>query len=130
MPNYWTYSIRYIVHWKSKNTRGVWHTIRKSARTFSSWFKLNFPSYRTPLCILYPPRIVAATCYILAQRIFDGPNSPSLDARISATSPSNYLPTPPSHKPPSPDASRAAIDSYHLTELELGQLGGLSIYVN
>ncbi|KJA13966.1 hypothetical protein HYPSUDRAFT_1074518 [Hypholoma sublateritium FD-334 SS-4] len=86
-------------------------------------WSLAHDSYRTPLCILYPPRIVAATCYILAQRIFDGPNSPSLDARISATSPSNYLPTPPSHKPPSPDASRAAIDSYHLTELELGQLG-------
>jgi hypothetical protein len=81
--------------------------------------------YRTPLCILYPPRLVAIACYVLAQRIFDGPNSPSLDARISATSPSNSLPTPPSHKPPSPDATRAAIDHYHLTDVELSELAGL-----
>ncbi|PFH54380.1 hypothetical protein AMATHDRAFT_135327 [Amanita thiersii Skay4041] len=76
-------------------------------------------SYRTPLCILYPPKITATACYVLAQRIYDGPNSPSLDARISAASPSASLPTPPSHKPPSPDASRYAIDFFALTETEL-----------
>ncbi|KAF8188413.1 cyclin-like protein [Pholiota molesta] len=85
-------------------------------------WSLAHDSYRTPLCILYPPRLVAIACYVLAQRIFDGPNSPSLDARISATSPSNSLPTPPSHKPPSPDATRAAIDHYHLTDVELSEL--------
>ncbi|PPQ78098.1 hypothetical protein CVT25_015632 [Psilocybe cyanescens] len=73
----------------------------------------------TPLCILYPPRLIAIACYILSQRIIDGPNSPSLDARISATAPSTSLPTPPSHKPPSPDASRAAVDYYNLNETEL-----------
>ncbi|KAI9509357.1 cyclin-like protein [Russula earlei] len=32
-------------------------------------------SYRTPLCVLYPSKIIAATCYILSQRIVDGPHS-------------------------------------------------------
>jgi len=75
--------------------------------------------YRTPLCILYPPKITATACFVLAQRIFDGPNSPSLDARISAASPSASLPTPPSHKSPSPDASRRAIEHFSLSETEL-----------
>jgi hypothetical protein len=65
-------------------------------------------------------------CYVLGQRIIDGPNSPSLDARISASAPSNSLPTPPSHKPPSPDATRAAIDYYNLTDAELTQISGIS----
>ncbi|KAF8959060.1 cyclin-like protein [Flammula alnicola] len=86
-----------------------------------SW-SLAHDSYRTPLCVLYTPRLIAIVCYVLAQRAVDGPNSPSLDARISATAPSNSLPTPPSHKPPSPDASRAAIDCYHLSETELAQI--------
>ncbi|KAK2466942.1 hypothetical protein APHAL10511_001200 [Amanita phalloides] len=76
-------------------------------------------SYRTPLCVLCPPKITATACYVLAQRIYDGPNSPSLDARISAASPSASLPTPPSHKPPSPDASRRAIEYFSLNETEL-----------
>ncbi|KAF9052611.1 hypothetical protein BJ165DRAFT_1441351 [Panaeolus papilionaceus] len=79
-------------------------------------------SYRTPLCILYPPKLIAITCFILAQRVLDGPNSPSLDARISASAPSTSLPTPPSHKPPSPDVSRAAIDHYQLTEKDLANI--------
>lgn len=83
-------------------------------------------SYRTPLCILYSPRAIAVACYVLGQRIIDGPNSPSLDARISASAPSNSLPTPPSHKPPSPDATRAAIDYYNLTDAELAQISGIS----
>ncbi|PPR06637.1 hypothetical protein CVT26_001179 [Gymnopilus dilepis] len=76
----------------------------------------------TPLCILYPPRLIAVACYVLAQRIVDGSNSPSLDARISVTAPSTSLPTPPSHQPPSPDASRAVIDYYNLNESELRQV--------
>ena len=62
---------------------------------------------------------------MLAQRIVDGPNSLSLDARISATAPSKSLPTPPSNKPPSPDAARAAIDHYNLNEEELSNVSGL-----
>ncbi|KAF9005626.1 cyclin-like protein [Cyathus striatus] len=85
-------------------------------------WSLAHDSYRTPLCILYPPKIIAAACYILAQRMADGPNSPSLDARISASSPSASLPTPPSHKPPSPDASRYAVDHYTFTAPELVSL--------
>ncbi|KAJ3571894.1 hypothetical protein NP233_g3449 [Leucocoprinus birnbaumii] len=76
-------------------------------------------SYRTPLCVFFPPKIIAAACFVLAQRIHDGPNSPSLDARISATAPSMSLPTPPTHKPPSPDATRFAIEHFQLTENEL-----------
>jgi cyclin K len=62
---------------------------------------------------------------VLAQRIVDGPNSPSLDARISAAAPSKSLPTPPSNKPPSPDAARAAIEHYNLNEEELSNISGL-----
>ncbi|KAF8163278.1 cyclin-like protein [Crassisporium funariophilum] len=82
-------------------------------------WSLAHDSYRTPACILYPPKVIASACFILAQRIVDGPNSPSLDARISASAPSTSLPTPPSNKPPSPDASRAAIDHYNLDEDDL-----------
>ncbi|KIY50880.1 cyclin-like protein [Fistulina hepatica ATCC 64428] len=76
-------------------------------------------SYRTPLCILYPPQIVAAACYVLAQHLFDGPNSSSLDARLSAVPPSASLPTPPTHKPPSPDASRFVVEHYAFSPVEL-----------
>jgi len=86
---------------------------------------MTFCSYRTPVCILYPPRVIATACYVLAQRIVDGPNSPSLDARISAAAPSKSLPTPPSNKPPSPDAARAAIEHYNLNEEELSNISGL-----
>lgn len=80
--------------------------------------------YRTPLCIFFPPRTVAAACFILAQRVAEGPHSPSLDARISASPPSASLPTPPSHKPGSPDASRFAVDYFGFSELELQNLAG------
>ncbi|KAH6918608.1 cyclin-like protein [Coprinopsis sp. MPI-PUGE-AT-0042] len=79
-------------------------------------------SYRTPVCILYPSRIIATACFVLAQRVFDGPNSPSLDARISATSPAATLPTPPSHKPPSPDATRVVVERYGFSDDELGSI--------
>ncbi|KAL0580959.1 hypothetical protein V5O48_001051 [Marasmius crinis-equi] len=85
-------------------------------------WSLAHDSYRTPLCLFFPPFIIAVACYVLAQRLVDGPNSPSLDARISFTAPSTSLPTPPSHKAVSPDQSRWAIDFFALTEAELGNV--------
>ncbi|KAJ6547536.1 cyclin-like protein [Mycena capillaripes] len=76
-------------------------------------------SYRTILCLLYPPQIIATACYVLAQRVVDGPNSFSLDARVSSSAPTASLPTPPSHKPPSPDASRFAIEHFSFNDAEL-----------
>ncbi|KAJ3998184.1 cyclin-like protein [Lentinula boryana] len=73
-------------------------------------------SYRTPLCIVFPPRIIAAACFVLAQYIAEGPNSLPLDARISFSAPSASLPTPPSHKAASPDASRLAVEFFALSE--------------
>jgi hypothetical protein len=73
---------------------------------------------------LYTPRLIAIACVVLAQRVFDGPTSPSLDARISVSSPSKSLPTPPSNKPPSPDASRAVVDHYNLQDSEVEQVAG------
>jgi hypothetical protein len=81
-------------------------------------------SYRTPLCILYPPHLIATACYVLAQTVSGGPNSLSLDARISITAPSASLPTPPTHKPASPDAYRQAINHYAFNETALGDLAG------
>lgn len=77
------------------------------------------PRYRTPLCVLFPPRIIAAACHVYAQRILDGEHSPSLDSRLSFTAPSTSLPTPPSHKPLSPDASRFVIEHYSFDDSEL-----------
>jgi len=86
------------------------------------------------MCILYPPKVTAIACYVLAQRIFDGPHSPSLDARISAAAPSASLPTPPSHNPPSPDASRYAIEYFTSNDGEISSVSGLNschtVYVN
>ncbi|KIJ69436.1 hypothetical protein HYDPIDRAFT_79510 [Hydnomerulius pinastri MD-312] len=95
---------------------------QESARVQDYAWSLAHDSYRTPLCILFAPRIIAAACFILAQRAADGPHSPSLDARISASPPSASLPTPPSHKPGSPDASRFAIEYLGFNELELRHL--------
>ncbi|ESK94626.1 cyclin [Moniliophthora roreri MCA 2997] len=87
-------------------------------------WSLAHDSYRTPICLLYPPRITATACYVLAQRLVDGPNSPSLDARISFAAPSASLPTPPSHKAASPDESRLAIDHFALSEDDLRSVSG------
>ncbi|KAK1226564.1 hypothetical protein PQX77_010447 [Marasmius sp. AFHP31] len=85
-------------------------------------WSLAHDSYRTPLCLFFPPFIIAVACYVLAQRLVDGPNSPSLNARISVSAPSSSLPTPPSHKAVSPDQTRWAIDFFALTESELGNV--------
>ncbi|KAJ6596864.1 cyclin-like protein [Mycena vulgaris] len=79
-------------------------------------------SFRTPLCLLYPPQIIATACYVLAQRVVDGPNSFSLDARVSSSAPTSSLPTPPSHKPPSPDATRFAIEHFSFSTTELASV--------
>ncbi|KAF8136331.1 cyclin-like protein [Boletus edulis] len=92
----------------------LFDTQQASARVQDYAWSLAHDSYRTPLCIFFPPRIIAAACFILAQRVAEGPHSPSLDARISASPPSASLLTPPSHKPSSPDASRFAIDHFGL----------------
>ncbi|KAJ7273684.1 cyclin-like protein [Mycena haematopus] len=79
-------------------------------------------SYRTILCLIYPPQIIATACYVLAQRVVDGPNSFSLDARISSSAPTASLLTPPSHKPPSPDATRFAIEHFSFRDAELASV--------
>jgi cyclin K len=56
---------------------------------------------------------------VLAQFIAEGPNSVPLDARISFSPPSASLPTPPSHKAASPDASRLAIEFFALSETDV-----------
>nr|GAT58708.1 translation initiation factor eIF-2B subunit alpha [Mycena chlorophos] len=76
-------------------------------------------SFRTTLCLHYSPQIIAAACYVLAQRVCDGPNSNSLDARIASSAPRTSLPTPPTHKPASPDAARFAIEYFAFGESEL-----------
>ncbi|KAI0273604.1 cyclin-like protein [Gloeopeniophorella convolvens] len=88
-------------------------------------------SYRTPLCVLYPPKIIATACYVLSQRILDGPHSLSLDARVSPSAPSSSLPTPPSYKPSSPDASRFAAEFFGLNEADmLAVADALAILLN
>lgn len=81
-------------------------------------------SYRTPLCVLYPSRIIAAACYILAQQYLDIPSGLSLAARISSPAPSASLPTPPSHKPPYPESARFVVDFFRFNEMELSSLSG------
>lgn len=81
-------------------------------------------SYRTPLCILYPPRIIAAACYVLAEYVREGPQSPSLDARIASPAPAASLPTPPSHKLPSMEVSRFAVEYMEFDEVELAGVAG------
>ncbi|KAH9934789.1 cyclin-like protein [Fomitopsis serialis] len=74
---------------------------------------------RTPLCVLFPARIIAAACYILAQHVIEGPQSPSLDVRIASPAPSTSLPTPPSHKVVPPEASRFALEHFGFNEVDL-----------
>ena len=80
--------------------------------------------YRTPLCVLFPARITAAACYILAQQYTEGPTSLSLAARIASPAPAASLPTPPSHKSPFPESARFAIDFFKFNEVELASVAG------
>ncbi|KAF8504052.1 cyclin-like protein [Hysterangium stoloniferum] len=75
-----------------------------------AWTLVN-DSLRTPLCVLQPPRIIAAACFILAQRLVDGPDSASLDERIFSRS-SASLPTPPHMHPQSPPSSLGAAQNF------------------
>jgi len=79
-------------------------------------------SYRTVLCLLFDVRIISAACFIIAQRVLEGEHSPSLSARISSTSAASSLPTPPTNKPTSPDASRFVVEQLQFTDEELAQL--------
>ncbi|KAI0361993.1 cyclin-like protein [Trametes cingulata] len=81
-------------------------------------------SYRTPLCLLYPPQIIAAACYVLAERAIEGPHSSSLDDRIASPAPSASLPTPPSHKSQLSGTSRRAIEHFGFNEMELANVAG------
>lgn len=82
--------------------------------------------YRTPLCVLYPPRVIAAACYVLAQHVVDGPESPlSLSARISSPAPSAFLPTPPSQNPMSSESSRFAMEFFRFNEVEMASIAGM-----
>lgn len=80
--------------------------------------------YRTPLCVLYPPRIIAVACYVLTQQYIDGAGSLSLTDRLASPAPSASLPTPPSQKPPHPESMRFAVDFYKLNETELASVAG------
>ncbi|KAI0695895.1 cyclin-like protein [Cytidiella melzeri] len=82
-------------------------------------FSIANDSYRTPLCVLYPPRITAVACYVLAQQYTEGANSPTLSARLASPAPSASLPTPPSNKSPYPESTRFAVEFYNFNETEL-----------
>ncbi|TFK42608.1 cyclin-like protein [Crucibulum laeve] len=86
-------------------------------------WSLAHDSYRTPLCILYSSKVIAGACYILAQCVIDGPNDTSLDARLSSFA-SSSLPTPPSHKPPSPNAARHTIEYFGFTPSDVTSIAG------
>ena len=100
--------------------------VRILRRRLASAFAHRSPSARTPLCVLFPARIIAAACYILAQHVIEGPQSPSLDVRIASPAPSASLPTPPSHKVAPPEASRFAIEHFDFNELDLVSVAGSS----
>ncbi|CAL1704800.1 unnamed protein product [Somion occarium] len=78
----------------------------------------------TPLCVLYPPRIIAAACYVLAQHIVEGPESSTpLSARISSPAPSASLPTPPSQSAMPSESSRFAVEFFRFNEIEMASVG-------
>jgi hypothetical protein len=125
--NSWTFLMAKKMIWCS-SPLGALHTIRTLSSRQILFVSTMGYRYRSPLCILFTPQIIATACYVLAQRVIDGPHSPSLDARISFPAPSTSLPTPPSHKPSSPDASRHAIDHFNFNEDELSCVSGESLY--
>lgn len=42
-------------------------------------------SYRTPLCVLFHPRLIAAASIVVGECLADGPNSPSIEDRLFST---------------------------------------------
>jgi cyclin K len=46
-------------------------------------------SYRTPLCILLPPQVIAAAAFLFAQCLAEGPNGPSLTERLEVANPAD-----------------------------------------
>lgn len=82
-----------------------------------AWTSIH-DSFRTPLCILYSSRIIAAACFVLAQRLVEGPNTASLDERIFARS-SASLPTPPHMYPHSPQSRSFIQDFFYFSDLEM-----------
>ncbi|THH32141.1 hypothetical protein EUX98_g2054 [Antrodiella citrinella] len=80
-------------------------------------------SYRTPLCILYTPSIIAAACYILAQYMTEGPQPAPLSERIASPAPSASLPTPPTQHPMSSQSARYAVEFFMFNEIQLASLG-------
>ncbi|KAH9946196.1 cyclin-like protein [Epithele typhae] len=78
-------------------------------------------SFRTPLCILFPPRIIAAACYVLAEHAVEGPLAAPIDPRLASPAPSASLPTPPSHKA-SPGGPRRAIEFFSFSPAELANV--------
>jgi len=77
-----------------------------------------YGSLRTPICLLQPSRIIASACFILAEKLLDGPNSASLDERIFSR-PSASLPTPPHMHPRSPKSTNAPQAFFQLSDNDL-----------
>ena len=78
--------------------------------------------YRSPLCLLYPPKTIAIACYLLGQHMSEDPLSTSLDALISKISSS--LPTPPSHDDASPESGQYSNDHLSLSKEEVTSVAG------
>ncbi|KAI0341687.1 cyclin-like protein [Trametopsis cervina] len=93
---------------------------RQESNEFEEYaFTIANDSYRTPLCILHPPHVIAVACYVLAQQYVDGEDAPDLTTRLASPAPSASLPTPPSNKPPHTESMRFAVDFYNMNETEL-----------
>lgn len=46
-------------------------------------------SYRTPLCILYSPQVIAAAAFLFAQCLAEGPVGPTLTERVHSPRPND-----------------------------------------
>lgn len=45
-------------------------------------WSLAHDSFRTPLCLLESPQVIAAACFLFGQCLAEGPNGPTLDQRL------------------------------------------------
>lgn len=93
--------------------------LNRFLRLLMMWYR-----YRTPLCILQSPKIIAAACYILAQKVAEGPNSASLDERVSLSTAFASLPTPPQPQPTPVNSSHQALEFFAFTEWDVGCVAG------